>query len=193
LSIDLTRMNILIVDDNASMRALVKQILLAFGVKNIHECSDGSDALQELKNFPADVVIADWMMEPVDGLDLARLIRTAPDSPNPYVPIIMLTGHTERHRVEEARDAGITEFLAKPISAQAVYHRLAQIIDKPRPFLRSKKFTGPDRRRKKADAMNEQHARRETDAQNENEPTDSDDGGQEDGLSQDEVNKLLDS
>ena len=148
MAINLTRLNVLLVDDNEAMRQLVKQILVAFEVESIRECSDGSDALQEMKNFPADVIIADWMMEPVDGLDMARLIRTAPDSPNPFVPIIMLTGHTERRRVEEARDAGVTEFLAKPISASAVYQRLVQVIERPRLFVRAKQFVGPDRRRR---------------------------------------------
>ncbi len=86
-------------------------------------------------------------MEPLDGVDFVRLVRTANDTPNPYVPIIMLTGFTEMRRVTEARDAGINEFLAKPVSAKAIYQRLATIIDNPRPFVRSKTFFGPDRRR----------------------------------------------
>ena len=86
-------------------------------------------------------------MEPLDGLDFVRLVRTAKDSPNPYVPIIMLSGYTEYRRVTEARDAGINEFLAKPISARALYLRFASIIDNPRPFIRTKSYFGPDRRR----------------------------------------------
>ena len=95
----------------------------------------------------ADVLIVDWHMQPLDGLDFVRLVRTASDSPNPYVPIIMLTGYTEYARVVEARDAGINEFLAKPISAKSLYLRFAAIIDNPRPFIRTKKYFGPDRRR----------------------------------------------
>lgn len=147
MSIDMSRLSILLVDDNGHMRALLKQILVAFGIKNIHECTDGSDALRVIKDFPIDIVIADWMMEPVDGIDMTRLLRTATDSPNPLVPIILLTGHTERHRVVEARDAGVTEFLAKPVSAKAVYDRLRMIIENPRVFVRGNRFTGPDRRR----------------------------------------------
>jgi DNA-binding response OmpR family regulator len=74
-------------------------------------------------------------------------VRTAKDSPNPYVPIIMLSGFTEHRRITEARDAGINEFLAKPISAKSIYQRVATIIDNPRPFIRAKNFFGPDRRR----------------------------------------------
>lgn len=187
MAVNFERLNIMLVDDNSSMRSLVKQILNAFGIKNILECSDGSDALQELRGFPADLIITDWMMEPVDGLDLARLIRTAADSPNPYVPVIMLTGHTERHRVEEARDAGVTEFLAKPISAAAVYQRLVQIIDLPRPFVKTKRYVGPDRRRRDAGPPPGKSERRGVSNEKPAAPKQ-----EEEGLSQEEINKLMD-
>ncbi len=64
------------------------------------------------------------------------------------VPVIMMTGHSERHRIEEARDAGITEFLAKPISARSVLERMIEVIEHPRPFVRTKSYFGPCRRRK---------------------------------------------
>lgn len=143
----LDSLNVLIVDDNRHMRSLVQSILHALGVKNVMEAGDAAQAFKELQHFNADVIIADWHMEPLDGLDFVRLVRTAKDSPNPYVPIIMLSGYTEYRRVTEARDAGINEFLAKPISAKALYLRFASIIDNPRPFVRTKAYFGPDRRR----------------------------------------------
>ncbi|MBU6298344.1 MAG: response regulator, partial [Alphaproteobacteria bacterium] len=76
-----------------------------------------------------------------------REVRTSAQSPNPYVPIIMVTGHTERHRVETARDAGVTEFLAKPITAQNLFLRIAEIVERPRSFVRCNGYFGPDRRR----------------------------------------------
>lgn len=177
MAMQMDRLNVIIVDDNAAMRALLKQILVAFGIKNILECADGSDALQELKHFPADMMICDWMMEPVDGLDLTRLVRTASDSPNPYLPVIMLTGHTERHRVEEARDAGVTEFLAKPISAQSVYSRLLTVINRPRPFLKTERYSGPDRRRRQEDGPTAVTGRRAEDAGTDDTVDVGDDGG----------------
>jgi two-component system chemotaxis response regulator CheY len=63
------------------------------------------------------------------------------------VPIIMITGHTEKNRVTAARDSGITEFLAKPISAKALYQRIVNVIAHPRPFIKTKTYFGPDRRR----------------------------------------------
>jgi two-component system chemotaxis response regulator CheY len=146
-SYNIQDLNVLIVDDNRLMRNLVRTIMFTLGVQEICEAADGAAALKAMNDFPADVVITDWRMEPLDGLELTRFIRTAEDSPNPFVPIIMLTGYTEVIRVHEARDAGVTEFLAKPVSSEMVYWRLVKVVEKPRRFVRTRGFTGPDRRR----------------------------------------------
>ena len=145
---NLERLNFLIVDDNKHMRALVKTILHALGSKNVTEAADGANAFKELRVFPADIIICDWNMSPLDGMDFVRLVRTGKDSPNPFVPLIMLTGHTELSRVMEARDVGVHEFLAKPISAKGLYSRIRSIIEHPRPFVRTSVYFGPDRRRR---------------------------------------------
>ncbi len=144
---NLSRLNFLIVDDNKHMRNLVLSILRSLGAKTCVEASDGADAFRELRGFPADVIICDWNMTPIDGLDFTRMVRNSKDTPNPFVPIIMLTGHTQSNRVVEARDAGVNEFLAKPISAHALYTKINAIIERPRQFVRSKDYFGPDRRR----------------------------------------------
>ena len=141
------KLSVLVVDDNKYMLQLMQIILHALRVKNICVAEDVAQALQELRYFHADIVITDWHMEPLDGLEFVQLVRTAKDSTNPYVPIIMVTGYTEVQRVMEARDAGVNEFLAKPVSAKAVYGRMVSIIEHPRPFFRTKHFFGPDRRR----------------------------------------------
>jgi len=82
-----------------------------------------------------------------DGLELTQMIRQPGANSNPYVPIIMLTGHSEKKRVIAARDAGVTEFLAKPISAKGLYQRVLNVVANPRPFIRTKNYFGPDRRR----------------------------------------------
>ena len=150
-SYNLERLHILIVDDDAHMRHLVRSILNTLGVKKTSEASNGADALKEMHHFPADIVICDWSMDPLNGIDFTKMIRTASDSPNPFVPIIMLTAHTEVNRVMQARDAGISEFLAKPISAKALYSRICMVIDNPRVYIRSNGnagYIGPTRRRK---------------------------------------------
>jgi DNA-binding response OmpR family regulator len=87
-------------------------------------------------------------MRPVDGISLARMIRNDPKSPNPYIPIILMTGFSEKRRVIQARDAGVTEFLVKPFTARDLFRRITQIIERPRQFVKSEDFFGPDRRRK---------------------------------------------
>src|SRR6201996_6115927 len=76
------------------------------------------------------------------------MVRNAPDSKNPYLPIVMMTGHSEKSRVVKARDAGVTEFVAKPLTAKSVLERLRAVIYPPRPFVRSATYFGPDRRRR---------------------------------------------
>ena len=143
----LENVNVMVIDDSKHMSSLINEILSALGIRNVVTVGDAARAFKELKHFNADVIIVDWHMQPLDGIDFVKLVRTAKDSSNPYVPIIMLSGYTEYLRVVEARDAGVNEFLAKPISAKALYQRFASIIDNPRPFIRTKKYFGPDRRR----------------------------------------------
>jgi two-component system chemotaxis response regulator CheY len=144
----LSAMRILLVDDNQHMRSIVAAVLAGVGVQQVRECWDGAEALDALRQWPADVAIVDFQMTPIDGVEFTRLVRNASDSPNPFLPIIMLTGHAERARVEEARDAGVTEFVVKPVTARAVLDRLNAVILRPRPFVRTADYFGPDRRRR---------------------------------------------
>jgi two-component system, chemotaxis family, chemotaxis protein CheY len=148
---NLSKLRLLVVDDSKNMRMLVRTVLNAIGVTAISECGDGNTAMNELRGNACDIAIVDWVMEPMDGLEFVRQVRTAEDSPNPFLPIIMMTGHTERHRIFKARDAGVTEFLAKPITAKTLLLRLMNIIEHPRPFVRAKGYFGPDRRRRSED------------------------------------------
>ena len=100
----------------------------------------------------------------MDGISLAHRIRNDPASPNKFVPFVLMTGFSEKRRVMQARDAGVTEFLVKPFTARDLYRRLYQIIERPRQFVRSEDFFGPDRRRKGAVGYQGQ-LRRNTDVQ----------------------------
>jgi len=144
-----THLRVLIVDDNLTMRDLLKRLLGSLGVREIVQAADGNDAMEALRLNKFDIVLSDLEMAPMDGIEFTRQIRTAPTSPNPFVPIIMITGHTETHRVHAARDAGITEFIVKPITLKNLSARLVEILERPRPFVRAGGYVGPDRRRKK--------------------------------------------
>ena len=141
------RLRVLVVDDNPHMRKLVITILQAFGVVQITEAGDGDKAWAVMREANPDVVFLDWMMDGLNGLEVAKLIRTSPLTPNPFVPIIMLTGYTTVDKVRLARDAGINEFLAKPVSVKAVMSRLVSVIEQPRPYVRTKAYFGPCLRR----------------------------------------------
>jgi len=144
---DLSRLKILLVDDCRFMRTVLSRVLQMLGIKQIEIARDGLEAFDMVGTFHPDIIILDWEMVPMNGPDFVRRLRLDEESPNPYLPVIMVTGYTERRKVEEARDAGITEFLAKPVSTQGLYSRLIAIIENPRPFIRTRDFFGPDRRR----------------------------------------------
>ena len=155
-------LKILLVDDNHYMRVLLAEILRAIGVKEIHEANDGAEGLQMMREHSIDIVMTDLSMQPLDGIDFVRLLRQSPDSPNQLAPVIMITGHSTASRVSEARDAGVNEFLAKPLTARGVIERIHQVVENPRPFVKSEDYFGPDRRRR-ADPNYRGPKRRSTD------------------------------
>ena len=138
----------LVVDDNHHMRMIVNTILRSLGCADVRECADGATAFEVLRARACDIIIVDFRMETIDGLDFVRLLRRSADSPCPMVPVIMMTGHSERRHVTAARDAGVTEFVAKPISAQALCSRIASALGSPRAFVRGSSYVGPTRRRR---------------------------------------------
>jgi two-component system, chemotaxis family, chemotaxis protein CheY len=141
-------LRVLIVEDNQHMRLLLHSLLNSVGIRDVVEANGGGSALKLMREKKCDLVLSDLAMKPMDGLEFSRIVRTSEKSPDPFVPIIMITGHTERHRVEAARDAGVTEFLAKPITAHSLFSRLAEVMERPRAFVRCEGYFGPDRRRK---------------------------------------------
>lgn len=141
------KLRFLIVDDNAFMRRILRTILYSFGTREVFDAEDGVTGFSEFKDNSPDIVLVDWEMPNMDGIALTKMLRDPIESANPFVPVIMISSHCERTRIATARDAGITEFLAKPISPQALYDRIHSVVAFPRKFIRSEDFFGPDRRR----------------------------------------------
>ena len=158
----LDKVRILIVDDMRPMLDLTKTILTTFGFNHVYTADNAEDAFELACNKEPDLIITDWIMEPMDGLQFTKKIRTDKRYKDPFVPIIMMTGFSSQLRVEAARDAGITEFLVKPFTADDLYKRVHQIIEKPRQFVEADDFFGPDRRRRVDDDYNGP-GKRETD------------------------------
>lgn len=144
---DISNLSFLIVDDNHYMRSILKTMLSGFGSREVYEAGDVAEAFEVFRTRHIDLIITDLQMDTLDGSEFTQMVRTAKDSPNPFVPVIMLTAYTERHRVEHARDSGITEFLSKPICARDLYLRVIACINQARHFVRDPHFVGPDRRR----------------------------------------------
>lgn len=148
MSSPLEALRIMVVDDHPHMRSILHSILEGLGVRHIADAPDGATALEMLRKWPADIVIADFQMMPVDGVEFTYLVRNSPDSADPYLPIIMVTAFADKGRVFEARDAGVTEVIVKPVTARAVIDRLNAVIFKPRPFIKADGYFGPCRRRR---------------------------------------------
>lgn len=141
------QVRILLVDDMPQMLQLLRDILETFGFSNVYTAHNGDRAMEMIIKEDPDLIITDWWMKPMNGLELTRTIRRSTAVPNPYVPILMMTGFSSRSRVMKARDEGITEFLVKPFTANDLYSRIQLIIEKPRQFVDTGEFFGPDRRR----------------------------------------------
>lgn len=146
------RLKVLVVDDNHHMVNIVKTIMRGFGVKDFYDARDAAEGFNIVRADNLDLVITDYAMEEMDGCAFTRLLRSSEESPNHYIPIVMLTAYSERSKVEAARDAGVTEFCAKPVTATELYRKVVAVINTPRSFVRTSVYFGPDRRRKKNDA-----------------------------------------
>lgn len=150
---DLSGLKVLIVDDNANVQRLIGDVLRAGGVGAVEMADDGLRARQMLARWDPDIIFSDWNMPVMGGLELTRSIRRAavtPDRrvPNPEVPVVIVTAHRSQREVEEARRAGVNEFVIKPFTPAALLSRIQLVLTKPRPFIVSESYIGPDRRRR---------------------------------------------
>lgn len=138
----------LLVERNPYMRQIVETILRGYGARMITALDNSADALHALRTRPFDIVFTEYLMPGMDGAELIHTLRRT-DCVNRYVPIILMTAFTSRSRVERARDAGVTEVCAKPVSPRELFRKLASVVDNPRPFIQSAGYAGPDRRRRR--------------------------------------------
>ncbi|MAN80648.1 MAG: two-component system response regulator [Rhodospirillaceae bacterium] len=145
---DLSDIKVLVAEDYAPMRKLLGQILFELNVGEFQMVASGQEAIQFLEDYPADLLLVDNIMDPIGGTDLTRLVRAGKTPADRHIPIIMVSGETSKELIIGARDAGVNEFLAKPISTRMVYQRFMNIIENPRPFVGTDDFYGPDRRRR---------------------------------------------
>lgn len=145
---DLAQISIMLVDENRFTRRLVTQMCRTFEIRDITESADPIEALSRLKDRRFDLIICEYLLPGIDGLNFSKLIRTDSEVVDHEVPIILLTGHTQIETVLASRDAGITELLAKPLSPRILLSRILYVFDHPRPFIKVDSYIGPSRRRR---------------------------------------------
>ncbi len=147
--ITIEELKVLVIDDDRHMCMLIRNVLFALGVKDVTDAKDGKTGRETMAEFSPNLVICDLKMKPMGGLEFVRQVRNDPENPHRLVPIIMVTAYADLEAVAGARDTGVNEFMAKPISAAALEKRIRHVLDDPRAFVESETFSGPDRRRGK--------------------------------------------
>jgi two-component system, chemotaxis family, chemotaxis protein CheY len=147
IATQLASLKVLVVDDEHNMRKVTRGLLLAIGVRKIHEANDGASGLEAIRALAPDVVILDWEMPSPNGPEFVRQVRSPGKFPLPDVPIIMLTAYGERSRVLEAVRLGVNEFLLKPVSSKALLARVVSVITNPRRIVKKGDYYGPELRK----------------------------------------------
>lgn len=147
MSYQFRNITVLVVESTKAMFDLTKSVLVAFGVNQVYSAYGFDEGYDTYCRVNPDLVIIDWLDDPKNGLELTKKIRNDGTSPNPFTPVVLMTGYSQKKRVLQARDSGITEMLVKPYTAKALYQKIEQLIEKPRNFVRSENYFGPDRRR----------------------------------------------
>lgn len=150
-------MRVLVVEDYGFMGDLVCSMLKEFGVGHILMARSGNEAREMLVLFNGqgsmggrgiDILVMDWLMPEGDGPELLKWIRNHRRDSVRFIPAILCSAYASADIVKTARDFGANEALVKPFSAQKLAKRILHVVDYPRPFIKTRDFFGPDRRRK---------------------------------------------
>jgi two-component system, chemotaxis family, chemotaxis protein CheY len=119
-------MNILIVDDYKTMLRIISNLLKQLGFKNIEEATDGSEALRKLREGNFGLVISDWNMVPMTGLQLLKEVRA--DAKLKPMPFIMVTAESKTENVVEAKNAGVSNYIVKPFNAETLKQKIVSVL-----------------------------------------------------------------
>lgn len=128
MEVDPAKMKFLVVDDFATMRRIVRNLLKELGFVNVEEAEDGNFALQRLKGGGVDFVITDWNMPNMDGLTLLQHIRSAPGLAQ--LPVLMVTAEAKKENIIAAAQAGATGYIVKPFTAATLNEKLVKIFNR---------------------------------------------------------------
>ena len=124
----MSRLKVLIVDDNAHLRRIAKAIVAQLGDAEVCECADGRSAIEASRTWRADIALVDYEMTPMDGVSFTRLVRSGQTPLPPGLPIVMMTGHADQGHVVSAREAGVDGVIAKPLCAGLVIKQINRTL-----------------------------------------------------------------
>jgi two-component system chemotaxis response regulator CheY len=119
-------MNVLIVEDNTTMRRIERDLMRQIGFKNCDEAIDGTDALAKLAEKSYDFILSDWHMEPMTGLELLKKVRSMPETKK--IPFLMVTAESKPENIIAAKNAGVSNYIIKPFNAQTLKTKMASIF-----------------------------------------------------------------
>jgi two-component system chemotaxis response regulator CheY len=125
MSVDMN-MNVLIVDDYKTMLRIIENLLKQLGFKNIIQATDGSEAIKKLRETPVGLVISDWNMQPMTGLQLLKEVRA--DERLKTTPFIMVTAESKTENVVAAKEAGVNNYIVKPFNAETLKTKIVSVI-----------------------------------------------------------------
>jgi len=145
-------LRVLIVDEDRNMRKVLRMLLLGYGAKDVFEAADGQSGIDLLPDARPNIVVTDYDMKPMSGVAFVKKLRWECPPPLCSVPVVLLTASADMKRIQTARDTGVTEALCKPVTAKNLFDRIVEIVERPRRFVRTRDFVGPDRRRRRGDS-----------------------------------------
>lgn len=143
----LENLKVCIIDADGEMRRMIREALSSLGIAQVGECAELGAARQVIDDLVPDICILDAGVGSVDAISFVKQVRAAECHRHSEMRLIMMIGNANTRLVIQARNAGVDEFLVKPISARGLHSRLLTLVDNPRLFVRSASYTGPDRRR----------------------------------------------
>ena len=122
----MSNQNILIVDDQLTMRRIIKGMLRQSGFNNVDEAKDGTDALDKIKANTYDLIVSDWNMEPMSGIDLLKAVKASNDHKD--IPFLMVTAESKTENVIEAKKNGVANYIIKPFNANTLKQKIQDIL-----------------------------------------------------------------
>lgn len=140
---------ILLVEDHAPTATMLMAMLKGLGYARAQQAAGSDDAIAKLRAGGVDLLLCDYELGMINGLTLVKMIRKHDGLGNPMLPIVMITAHAEGPLVAEAQAAGVDDFLVKPIQPEALLRSIQSVLQRSRPYVKTRDYVGPDRRRRK--------------------------------------------